>query len=433
MLDRSTPPRLNSFKDLKFDYPNYILLPNGVKLYILNNSDQDVNRFEIIYRGGLFEESKPLQSFALASMLIHGSDEYSSQEVAEILDFNGSQLNATNHDNFTHICLDSLNKNFNKVLPVLKSVLTTPSIPEREYEVFCSQVKSAYQTARQRVKYLSQISGRKIYFGENHPFSHMICDEDVSSLTIQDIKSFHNKYYKPENSILILSGKVDDNEIKLIENYFGKEIIQGELDILKECERNPSTKKEILFNKEGALQSSVYMIHESIPRNHPDYIKLRILITALGGYFGSRLMQNIREEKGYTYGINAMLVGRRSSAKIVITSECDTAYTYLLIKEVKNEIKRLQASPMDEEELKIVKNYMLSDLAKVLDSPFSMASCVSSNILYSTGENYFNQQFSEISNITPKTLCNIANKYLNVNNFYIAIAGDEKQLNLYRK
>lgn len=431
MLDRRIPPKLSSFNDLSFDYPGYVTLSNGVKLYVLNNGDQDVNRFEVIYRGGVFEETKPLQSFALVSMLIHGSDKYSSQEVAEILDFNGSQFNAINHDNFAHISLNSLNKNFKEVLPLFKSVLTVPSIPDREYDVLGTQVKSAYQTARQRVKYLAQMAGRRLYFGEKHPFSHMICDEDVDNLTIDDIKSFHRKFYKPENSVLIISGYVTDKEISLIDEYFGQEPNCGDANDFVECERCATTERSTIVDKDGALQSSVYMIHEAIPRSHPDYIKLRILITALGGYFGSRLMQNIREDKGYTYGINAMLVGRRCGAKVVITSECDTAYTYLLIDEVEKEVKKLQDTLMDDEELEIVKNTMLSDLAKTLDSPFSMASCVSSNILYSTGKDYFNRQVAEILNITATDLRNVANKYLDVNKFYIAIAGDEKQLKLY--
>lgn len=433
MLDRSISPKITSFTDLKFDYPGFVTLSNGVKLYVLNSGDQEVNKFEVIYRGGLLEETKPLQSFVLASMLIHGSAEYSSQDVAEILDYNGSQFCATNHDNFTHISLNSLNKNFDTVLPVLKSILYGPSIPEREYNLLGSQIKSAYHTARQRVKYLSQMAGRKLYFGEKHPFSHMICDEDVDNLAIEDIMSFHRKYYKPENCVMVLSGKVDEKEIALIDKYFGQDSNHGDLSEFVECERRASTTKNIVVDKEGALQSSVYMLQEAIPRNHPDYIKLRILVTALGGYFGSRLMQNIREDKGYTYGINAMLVGRRSGAKIVITSECDTAYTYLLVREVENEIRRIQDKLMSEEELDTVKNNMLSDLAKTLDSPFSMASCVSSNIIFSTGEDYFNRQIAEITKITTKDLQEVANKYLDVSKFYTAIAGDEKQLKLYGK
>lgn len=428
MLDRSKSPEIKPFSNLRFDYPDFVTLENGVKLYIVNKGDQDVNRLEVICRGGMFDEAKPLQSFALSSMLIHGSEEYSSSDVAEMLDFTGSYMNAVNHDNFTHVTLNSLNKNLKDILPIFKSILTMPAIPEREFEVLKSQVKSAYQTARRKVKYLSQMEGRRLYFGNNHPLAHMVSDDDVTAITIADVKDFHKKYYHPENYALILSGKITEEVLALVADAFGKEKKQEYVIELKTFEREPENVGISVVNRDDALQSSVYMLHEAIPRNHPDYVNMRVLSTALGGYFGSRLMQNIREDKGYTYCINAMLMGRRCGSKFVIMSECDTAYTYLLIDEVKHEVKKLQEELMCDEELDMVKNCMLSDLAKTLDSPFSMAGCVSSNILYGTGEGYFNRQIEAITKITPKMLREIANKYLDVTKFYVAIAGDEKQL-----
>ncbi len=431
-LDRSISPELTTFKDLRLDFPNYITLSNGIKLYVVNSGDQEVNRLEVLYRGGLFDEDKPLQSFALASMLIHGTKQHTSKNVAEILDYNGSYVNATSHENYTHISCTSLNRNFISVLPLLKDILAEPSIPEREFEVLKSQVKSAYQNARERVKYLSQMEARKLYFGDCHPLSHIIVDEDVDNLSSDDVRRFHSRFYKPENCTLVLSGKIDDKELNLVESIFGKDELINEVASISIANKMSGDERISVVNKDGALQSSIYMIHEAIPRSHPDYIKLRILVTALGGYFGSRLMQNIREDKGYTYGINAMLVGRRGGAKIVISSECDTAYTYSVIEETQKEIIKLQQELVEDWELEIVKNCMLSDLAKTLDSPFSMASCVTSDLLYCTGEDYFNRQVSEIMNIDARMLQDVANKYLNVNNFYIAIAGNEKQLKLYR-
>lgn len=433
MLDRRTAPQLSTFKGLKYDYPSYVKLANGVKLYVVNSGEQDVNRLEVLYRGGLFEEAKALQSFALSSMLIHGTDRYSSKEISEFFDYNGAYVNASNHENYTQINCTSLNRNFKDVLPIFKCLLDKPAVPEREFDVLKSQVKSAYQNVRERVKYLSQMAARKLYFGESHPLSHIITDEDVDSLCVADVKRFHSEFYKPENCTLVLSGKIGDKELALVEDAFGCDSVSGEASALVDVARHADDRKEILVNKDNALQSSIYMVQEAVPRSHPDYIKLRILIMALGGYFGSRLMQNIREDKGYTYGINAMLVGRRNGAKVVISSECDTAYTYLVIEEVKKEIVNLQQEPIPDWELEIVKNCMLSDLAKTLDSPFSMASCVTSNLLYETGEDYFNRQVAEIENINSKTLFDVANKYLDVNNFYVAVADNEKQLKLYSK
>lgn len=433
MLDRSRSPEIKSFSNLQFDYPDFVTLQNGVKLYIVNKGDQDVNRLEVICRGGMFDETKPLQSFALTSMLIHGSDDYSSAEAAELLDYTGSYMNAVNHDNFTQISLNSLNKNLKDVLPLFKSILNAPAIPEREFEVLKAQVKGAYQTARRKVKYLSQMEGRRLYFGDNHPLAHMVSDDDVDNVTIDDVKNFHKKYYHPENFTLILSGKITEDVLTLITENFGNQTAHGIIADMKTFERKPAQASISVVNFDDALQSSVYMVHEAIPRSHPDYINMRVLTTALGGYFGSRLMQNIREDKGYTYGINAMLLGRRCGSKLVIMSECDTAYTYLLIDEVKNEVRKLQEELMCSAELDMVKNCMLSDLAKTLDSPFSMAGCISSNLLYGTGENYFNRQVNEIIAVTPEIIRDVANKYININNFHIAIAGDKKQLKLSGK
>lgn len=433
MLDRQKSPKLSTFTDLRFDYPRYIALKNGVKLYIVDSGDQEVCRFEVICRGGTFEETKPLQSLVLASMLVHGSDEYSSNDVAELLDYTGSYMNVVSHDNFTHVTLNSLTKNLEKVLPVLKSVLEAPKLPEREFELLKTQLKSAYQTARCKVRYLAQMEGRRLYFGDKHPLAYMVSDEDVDNITREDVLAFHRRFFRSENYTFVVSGRVDDRVIDLIEQYFGTARFTGDAVEFVKVERNPLETKTSLMNLDDALQSAVYMVHEGIARNHPDYIKMRILTTALGGYFGSRLMQNIREDKGYTYGINSMLMGRRCGSKLVITSECDTAYTFMLIEEVKKEIVRMQQEPMDTEELEMVKNCMLSDLAKTLDSPFSMAGCVSSNILYGTGEDYFNRQVKEITNITPTDILNVANNYLNVEDFRISIAGNVKELNLYKK
>ena len=149
MIDRTKSPALHSFVDLKFDYPKYVTLSNGVRLYVLNYGDQDVSRLEIFYRGGVLEEDKPLQAMVLASMLVHGSDEYSSEQVSEILDYNGSYMNASCQDHYTQITLSSLNQNFENVLPVLKSVLSSPVIPEQEFQLLMSQIKSAYRNARE--------------------------------------------------------------------------------------------------------------------------------------------------------------------------------------------------------------------------------------------------------------------------------------------
>ena len=183
-----------------------------------------------------------------------------------------------------------------------------------------------------------------------------------------------------------------------------------------------------IVDKPGAIQAAVSMAIQAIGRNHPDYLALRVLCTVLGGYFGSRLMSNIREDKGYTYGINAFLSGREQDGFVGVSTECDVHYTWQLIDEVKYEMQRLRDQLIPEAELALVRQYMLSDQVKTLDTPFSLASYVASTLLYGVYPEYFNRQIETILNITPQRLQQVAQAYLDLDRLRIVIAGDKSQL-----
>ena len=171
------------------------------------------------------------------------------------------------------------------------------------------------------------------------------------------------------------------------------------------------------------MQSAIKIGIPTILRTHPDYIPLRILITALGGYFGSRLMQNIREDKGYTYSISALLIGMRNNSCITISSQCATAYTQKVIEEIIKEIHKLQTEPISTDELERVKAYMRGDLAKTTDTPFTLSDYYCAAITNNIPEDYFIKQSMAIDNITPATLQDMAIKYLATNQMLTIVAG----------
>lgn len=428
MLDRSQQPEIRDFRNLRLDFPQHIILPNGVKMYIVDSGDQDVSRIELIYRGGQFEQKMPLQAGAMVSMLVHGGGKYNSNDISEILDYYGSWYGCSHNDHYTQLLMHLPNEHIEKVLPVFRAITMEPSFPEREFALLKSQMKSAYRTAWERVKYIASVKSNTLLFGNGHPLAHEICEDDVESLSVDDLKLFYQQFYRPENCTIVISGKRSERIIESVARVYGDIPVSGKQAEFKSYALNRSKSRFEIFNKPGALQSAVEMNLPAIKRDHTDYIKLRILVTVLGGYFGSRLMSNIREDKGYTYGINAALIGRKDCSYINISSECDTAYTKPLISEVENEINRLMEIPIDEAELATVKNYMLSDLAKTLDSPFSIASVVSSSMFYGTPEDYFNRQVEELEKITSEELEKIAKRYLNIEKNCTVVAGDNNFL-----
>ena len=184
-----------------------------------------------------------------------------------------------------------------------------------------------------------------------------------------------------------------------------------------------------IVDKPQAVQSAIYITLRAVPRRHPDYNRLRVLMMALGGYFGSRLNQNVREQKGYTYGIHAYLAGRRADAFMGINTECATQYTWPLINEVKKEMLRLHTELIPEVELNIVKQHIMSDLAKTFDTPFTMAEYVNSTLLIGTYPEYFNDQVATLEQVTAPELRELAQRYLRPERMRIVIAGDAQALN----
>ena len=160
-----------------------------------------------------------------------------------------------------------------------------------------------------------------------------------------------------------------------------------------------------------------------ISRTHPDYMKLRILNTVLGGYFGSRLMLNIREDKGFTYGISSSVIGLKEDAYLSVSTQTGTEYVRPLIEEVFNEIERLRKEKVPEEELKMVKSYLSGELARIFDGPFSICDAYISLIANQLDFEYYDRQFMTVQSITAEELQEVACKYFVRDKFYTSVAG----------
>ena len=425
MTDHRQQPPVKPFGDFSIDIPRPTILPNGVELYVAGGGDQEVNRIDVIHRGGVFEETPVrLVSQAAASQLSQGTSTLSSQDIAECFDYNGAWAGAHSTHNHTVVSLNSLNRCFGKTLPVLRDMVMAPAYPEREFQVYRNRCLSAYRTAREQVKYLAGVEMNRLFFGDDYPMSVAITDGDVNALDTEKLHRFHHKYFHAANRTVILSGGITDREISMVAEAFGSDPDTRQADYLSAPgQQNGGPRHFSLVEKPDAVQSAIQMQLPAVPRSHPDYFNLRILVTALGGYFGSRLMSNIREEKGYTYGIGSALIGTRHGGYIIISTECDCAYTMPLIDEVKHEMARLRQEPVTVHELEMVKSSMLSDLVKNLDTPFAIASNISSVILYGIYPEYFNEQIRAIRAATPEALLDVARRYLLDDRLYTVVAG----------
>lgn len=424
MIDYKQQPPVKPFGDFSIDIPEPRLLDNGTALYVVPGSDQEVCRIDVIHRGGIFEEMPhKLVAQSMVSQLSQGTASMSSQEIAECIDYNGVSIGSSATFNHTAISLHSLNRCFDNVLPVLHDMVFAPLFPERELQVYRNRNLGAYRTARQRVRYMGQVEMRRIFFGDDYPTASAVSDDDIMAIDAALLQDFHRRYYHAANRTVILSGGITDREIGMVVDTFGRDCDGRDVDPYVIVPQKLGTTHFSFVEKNDAVQSAVLMQLPAVKRGHPDYFNLRILVTALGGYFGSRLMSNVREDKGYTYGIGSALIGTRTGGYVVISTECDCAYTRPLIDEVRHEMARLRQDPIPQSELDMVKSNMLSDLVKNLDTPFAMAENVSSVELYGIYPQYFNEQIRAVRAVTPEALQDVACRYLTDEQLYTVVAG----------
>ncbi|MGN1246672.1 MAG: M16 family metallopeptidase [Muribaculaceae bacterium] len=425
--DYSCQPHIHSFSSMCLNIDEPLVLPNGVRIFMINGGAHDINRMEVAFGGGSFDESKPMEATLMAAMTIHGNATYPSRDVAEKLDFCGSWFNSRCLDHHTTITLHSLNRCFADILPMFADIIMHPAFPEKEFALNKEKMSCAYRTARDKVKYLANIEASRLFFGASHPLARDITDAHFDAISTDDLRAFHHRYYQPQNCTIVLSGRITDDILNRVTDTFSAMPAGYGVPEPHVFPLLPSSTRYSAVHHPGAVQSGISMFLPAPPRSHSDYIKLRVLIMALGGYFGSRLMSNVREDKGYTYGISASLLGRASVANIAIATECDNAYVEPLIHEVRSEISRLSHEPIPLDELNMVKQFIMSDLAKTLETPFSIASYVDSTLFFGVAPDYFNRQVAEIAAVTPQELMTIAQKYLNADDATTVVVGDNKK------
>ncbi len=428
--DLTKAPATSGFTDLSLAFPEPVRLDNGIELWVVGGGEDEIVRVSALMSGGLYDEEKTLQSVLTALTLYEGSDRRSAEEVAEALDYYGAGQSTVPSDHHMLTSMTVMNRNLEHVLPLMLEALTSATFKSDDIAPYMLRMKAQCELALERVKYLAAQEVRRLFYGDKHPLAVTPQPADVDRLNADDLRRFHARHNNVENCVLVASGKVGESEIALLNDTFGRWDRHGEPTPERQVAARPSSERRSVVDRPGSVQSAVALALPGVPRSHPDYIPLRILTTVLGGYFGSRLMANIREDKGYTYGIGASLLGRRDGSAVVISSECDTRYTAPLLDEVYKEMGRLREELIPDNELNIVRRYMLSDLAKTLDTPFSIASSLCGRWLYGTYPEYFNDQVRIINEIDSNQLLETARRYYNLDQAYLAVAGDKDKLKL---
>ena len=373
-MDRTIQPEIQPLKNFHIQTPVRTTLPNGIPLTVINAGEQEVVRMDVLFSGGRWQQSQKLQALFTNRMLREGTTKYTAATIAEKLDYYGSWLELSSSSEYAYITVYSLNKYLAKTLEVVESMIKEPLFPQKELQTILDTNIQQYLVNTSKVDFLAHRSLLKSLYGEQHPCGKIVMEEDYHTITPEVLREFYEQHYHSGNCSIFLSGKVTDDIISRVTDIFGIPFGQYQLQMPKlSFPFAAIPEKRIFTEREDAMQSAVKMGCTTITREHPDYPKLRVLMTLFGGYFGSRLMSNIREDKGYTYGISAGVVFYPDSGLLIVSTETDNEYVEPLIQEVYHEIDRLHQEPVSAEELRMVRNYMLGEMCRSYESPFSLS------------------------------------------------------------
>lgn len=411
-LDRTVAPKVQKLSNVEFLRPVRMTMQNEIPLHIIDVGVQDVVRMDLLFKGGRWQQERNLQSLFTNRMLREGTKTYSSSEISRQLDFYGSWMQFSNYPKHTCVTLYSLSKYFKETLAILHSLITEPLFPEKELSILKDRSKQQFLVHSSKVSFLANRLLFQTLYGDKHPLGNQTEIEDFERINSDLLQSFHTKYYNSTGCSIYLSGKISTSVLQEVENIFGKTRF-GEKKEWDDPVFMKQTRKEkrLSLEKEAAQQNAVRIGALTIEKNHSDYLKLRVLITLLGGYFGSRLMSNIREDKGYTYGISSSLIPYPDSTVWLVASDTDPKYVEPLIQEVYKEMERLKNEKVSMEELTRVKNYMIGDLCRNYETAFSIADAWLTVETSELKPNYFVEMLNSIEEVTVDDLYHLANRY----------------------
>ena len=421
MLDRTIAPPIKDAVEFELQLKpyEYFTLDNGVPVYTIDAGTQEVLQMELVfYAGNWYEQQKCIAS-ATNYLLKNGTSTKTAFEINEAFDYYGAHCSRACYNETAVISLSTLNKHLDKLLPVVKEMITDAVFSQEELNTYKQNTKQRLSVQLKKSDFVAARLIDAYVYGEQHPYGTYTNTADIDALTTEQLKEFYKQYYVNGQCVIFVSGKVPADLQLQLNEVFGKLSIRKPTFSVDAIVSNAAAEKKYrIINDVNGVQGAIRIARDFPNRHHPDFMKVMVLNTLFGGYFGSRLMSNIREDKGYTYGIHSYIQNHLQQTAWMISTDAGKDVSEATIEEVYKEMKLLREELVDEEELLLVRNYLIGTILGDLDGPFQIMGRWKNLILNNLDEKYFYNSVQTIKTIGAEELRELANKYLNPEDFY---------------
>ena len=420
-VDRIVAPIIKDAIDFDIQLKPYqkFALDNGVEVYAYEGGSQEVLLVDMVFDAGNTYEEKNWVAAATNFLLKNGTSSKTSFEITDAFEFYGAHLNRTCTNETATVTLHCLTKHFEEVIPLMGEIVAAATFPEKEIAIL---KQNQIQRLLLNLKKGDFIANRLIdeyLFGFEHPYGKYSVEQDYKNINREDLVAFYDKYYKHGKCVLFIAGKFPSNIEALLNKHIGQ-LSLNKKEIKEQIHPIVSAvqKKYSIVNDAASVQGSIRLARPFPNRHHPDFPAAQVLNNIFGGFFGSRLMSNIREDKGYTYGIHSYLQNYKHAGAWMVSTDAGKDVCKATIEEVYKEMKKLRETLVEADELKLVKNYMLGALLGDLDGPFQIISRWKSYLLNDLTADYFYNTIKVVREVQPEQILALAKTYLKEEDFY---------------
>jgi len=422
MIDRKKPPKITTDFDLSIKGLVVSELSNGIKLYEFKAGSQPILKLDVVLGSGRVEETKIGTAKAAISLLREGSVTHDAVSLSKAFDFYGAVIKNQGVLDHSNLNLVVLEKYFDEVWPVWFNMINYPMYPADEIAKYKQLTIERMQVQLAQNDVLAYRKITEHLFGAEHPYGYNTEIENVQALNRDHILEYYNRNFAADNINLILSGNYSDSvRNKIIQGF--ENMTRKRLSHKINFQSDEALAERIQINTANELQTSIKMGCPLFNYYHEDYSKFKMLSMVFGGYFGSRLMKNIREEKGYTYGIYSASHCLKEGGYFYISADVGQQYLDATIEEIMKEMDLLKNETISEKELQMVKNYVSGQFLTSLDGPFAKAQLVKNLVAKGLSVSTHNEHVSKMANTTALEIQELANKYFNIEAFSIVCAG----------
>ncbi|UBM57842.1 insulinase family protein [Marinilongibacter aquaticus] len=422
MLNRTKAPLFSPVEFISLPEIEKLELPNGLEIYIANFADQDIIKVELVLEGGSGRSDLPGLPVLFSKMLIGGTAKRTATQIVEDFDQYGGFIEVGQKVESMNITLYGLRRFLSQYLETLFEVLDEASFPEDELVSQKDNAQNALDLNMEKSSFLASRAYKALIFGETHPYGRAFESEDIDVVQREDLFAFYARFVKEKAFKIFVSGKVGHEEVEVLTKFFGQRPFeQVEAEVLTFDALPPQRK---LIERADSMQSTLRMGKLTVGRRHPDFFKMMVCNTVFGGFFGSRLMKNIREKKGFTYGISSSVSPIQDIGFYAIGSDVIKAHTLDTLKEIEMEAKKLQEEKVSDDELDLVKNYLSGSFAGSITTAFEIMDRHRNLVLYKLPQDFYNTFVDHIRAVSKEDVQEMAQKYLDIQSMSEVIVGE---------